>query len=108
MGGGYVSKHKVGDCTQFCDKDVNKDDPDNYYYYDYDDYAHRRRRRQVDEVNYNYDSSDGVKAGGGSIRKAWLYDGRSWEEIAPMTVTRDRPACSLLNMPNGKVIQCHR
>ena len=104
MGGGYVSKHKVGDCTQFCDKDVSIDDPDHYYYYEYDDYEQRRRRRQTDEVSYDNDPSDGIDAGGGSISKAWLYDGKDWKEIAPMTVTRDRPACSLLNMPNGKVI----
>ena len=109
MGGGYVSKHTVEDCTQFCDKHINKDDLDNYYYYEYDDYdgyEQKRRRRQADEMSYDT-SGGGIGAGGDSIGKAWLYDGRSWEEIAPMTVARDRPSCSVLNMPNGKVILHH-
>ena len=40
-----------------------------------------------------------------SIRnnKTWMFNGDIWNEKAPMTIPRDRPACSVINMPNGEV-----
>ena len=29
------------------------------------------------------------------IRDAWMYDGYSWKKLSPMSMKRDRPACSL-------------
>ena len=39
---------------------------------------------------------------GRSLSKAWMYDGNYWEEVPDMSITRDRPACSLVQLPNGE------
>ena len=70
--------------------------------YDVRERKRRRRKRQAENVEeYDYES---VKKGGAiQTDKAWIYNGLTWEEKAPMSVARDRPACSLVNMPNGEV-----
>ena len=35
-------------------------------------------------------------AGGKVIKDAWMYDGDFWRKLAPMSMKRDRPACSLM------------
>ena len=52
---------------------------------------------------------DGVKStnvirGGHQNRRTWIYNTTNWIETAESSIARDRPACSLVNMPNGKVI----
>jgi hypothetical protein len=42
-------------------------------------------------------------AGAGFINKAWIFDGTSWNAIPDMNVTRDFPACSLVEMDDGEV-----
>ena len=34
-------------------------------------------------------------AGGKVVKDAWMYDGDFWSKLAPMSMKRDRPACSL-------------
>ena len=89
----------------------------------------RRRRRQTedsrdygaeysDDYGGDYEAGGDSKAGesidyelsnneiGGALQtnKTWLYNGNSWEARAEMSIARDRPACSIVNMPNGEVI----
>ena len=106
MGGGHVAKYHFKDCTFWDCGDSSTNTTDDYnYYYDYDYvYGTSRRRRQIDTNDLYYEAYEDKVAGGISNVKTWMYDGSTWEEIAPMSITRDRPACSLLNMPNGKVI----
>ena len=51
---------------------------------------------------------DGINAtnfigGGIQNRRTWMYNTTNWIEIAESSIARDRPACSLVNMPSGKV-----
>ena len=55
-------------------------------------------------------TKDGIKAtnfirGGHQNRRTWMYNTTHWIETAESSIARDRPACSLVNMPNGKVIK---
>ena len=43
--------------------------------------------------------------GGMQNDRTWIYNSTHWKETARTHVARDRPACSLVNMPDGKVIQ---
>ena len=43
-----------------------------------------------------------LKGGGYILSRAWIYDGYYWRKIPDMPVTRDRPACSLVEMSNGE------
>lgn len=45
----------------------------------------------------------GAIGGGFALKRAWLFDGYYWTEIADMHIVRDRPACSVLEMPDGTV-----
>ena len=47
---------------------------------------------------------DGDLGGGIYLKLAWIFNGESWEKIAPMTVVRDHPACSLVEMDDGEVL----
>ena len=42
--------------------------------------------------------------GGYQNERTWIYDSTKWKETAEPNVARDRPACSLVNMPDGKVV----
>ena len=46
---------------------------------------------------------DGSVDGGFQTNRTWIYNGQEWKETAQMNIARDRPACSLVNMPDGKV-----
>ncbi len=39
----------------------------------------------------------------GFVNKGWIFDGKQWTETEPMSVVRDQPACSLVEMDNGEV-----
>ena len=41
--------------------------------------------------------------GGLALRRAWMYDGIYWANIADMSEVRDRPACSLVELPDGHI-----
>ncbi len=45
---------------------------------------------------------DGI-GGGTYFDRAWIFDGKDWRNIAPMSVARDQPACSLVEMDDGEV-----
>ena len=80
----------------------DKDD----YYADYErekKRRRRRRRRQANEVGDDYEYSVSEKGGALQTNKTWLFNGNTWEEKAPMSIPRDRPACSIINMPDGEV-----
>ena len=42
--------------------------------------------------------------GGHQNERTWIYNSTHWIETAPTHVARDRPACSLVHMPGGKVM----
>ena len=44
-----------------------------------------------------------LNGGGYQNRRTWMYNTNRWIETAESSVARDRPSCSLVNMPNGKV-----
>ena len=50
-----------------------------------------------------FENVDGITNGGYQTNRTWIYNGQQWTETAEMKIARDRPACSLLNMPDGKV-----
>ena len=56
----------------------------------------KRRKRQIrDDI--------GIIGGGFALKRAWLYDGYYWTEVADMSTIRDRPACSVLPLHDGQV-----
>ena len=63
----------------------------------------RRRRKRQSEKSEEYDYENVSKGGAVQTDKAWIYNGLTWDEKARMSMARDRPACSLVNMPNGDV-----
>ena len=89
------------------------------YYADYEREKKRRRRRRKraaqdssydyeDEISNEVESEDYeysfVEKGGAlQTNKTWLFNGNTWEEKTPMSIPRDRPACSIINMPDGEV-----
>ena len=38
---------------------------------------------------------------GSSIANAWMYDGDIWNDIKPMSIPRERAACSLVQTDKG-------
>ena len=38
---------------------------------------------------------------GTALAKAWLYDGNFWVPVNDMSTVRDRPACSVVQLPGG-------
>ena len=40
---------------------------------------------------------------GTALSKAWMYDGQSWNDLMPMSIARDRPACTLVQTNDGAV-----
>ena len=61
----------------------------------------------VVEENPNH-KKDGNNAknlirGGHQNRRTWIYNTTNWIETAESIIARDRPACSIVNMPNGNV-----
>ena len=68
---------------------------------------HRRRRRQVstnETISYDYEYSVTENATTLQTNKTWIFNGSVWEEKAPMSIPRDRAACSIVNMPDGEVL----
>ena len=41
--------------------------------------------------------------GGYQNQRTWIYNSTHWIETAPTKIARDRPACSIVNSPDGKV-----
>ena len=42
--------------------------------------------------------------GGYQNKRTWIYNSSHWIETAGTKIARDRPACSLVNLSNGKVL----
>ena len=42
--------------------------------------------------------------GGSQNKRTWIYNSSHWIETAATKIARDRPACSLVNLSNGKVL----
>ena len=109
MGGGFLTAHKATDPVQ---EQVQQEY--SYDYYGYQDYdSGVPQTKQVDQVrqeNLQANEASGLSPNpndtfGGAIQtnKTWMYDGSSWSPKAEMKIARDRPACSIINMPDGKV-----
>jgi N-acetylneuraminic acid mutarotase len=47
--------------------------------------------------------SEEMDVGGRQNDRTWIFNSTHWIEKARTSVARDRPACSLVNMPDGKV-----
>ena len=93
MAGGFLKQHKLRDCSW-----ENCDEPNpEYDYYDYDQ-KKRRRRRAANDDEYQ------EQVGGGTTNgQTWMFERKDWTKKADIPTPRDRPSCSLVNMPNGKV-----
>ncbi len=50
---------------------------------------------------------DSQYVGGSFYNKAWIFDGKDWNSIRNMSIVRDDPACSLIEMNDGEVNQGH-
>ena len=46
---------------------------------------------------------DGQFVGGLFHNQAWIFDGKVWNSIGKMSIVRDDPACSLVEMEEGEV-----
>jgi hypothetical protein len=65
------------------------------------------------EEDYVRDSTGCLKASNATLvdgigsetyfDRAWIFNGKDWLSIAPMSVARDQPACSLVEMDDGEV-----
>ena len=100
MAGGFLKQHKIRDCSwENCDEPKPDDKNDEYDYYGYDDLSKRRRRRAANDEEYQ------EQVGGGTTNgQTWMFEeGKYWTQKAQIPTPRDRPSCSLVNMPNGKV-----
>ena len=99
MGGGFLTAYNVDGATS-----IEKDDDifDNANIIDGADERDRRRRRE-DQNNIDKNNTINDLGGGYQTNKVWIYNGNKWEERKPMSIARDRPACSIVNMPNGEV-----
>ena len=42
--------------------------------------------------------------GGLFLNLAWIFDGKEWKDLEPMSVARDQLACSLVEMDDGEVL----
>ena len=51
----------------------------------------------------NAQSVDGAYVGGLFYNQAWIFDGQEWFSIRNMSIVRDDPACSLVEMDDGEV-----
>jgi hypothetical protein len=51
-------------------------------------------------------TAEGNVGGGVVLSKSFIYDGNKWTELAPMSVPRANPACSLVDMDDGEVTFC--
>ena len=98
MAGGFLKQHKLRDCSwENCDEPDDQND-DTYDYYDYD-LTKRRRRRAANDEEYQEQVGGGTPNG-----QTWMFEeGKYWTQKAQIPTPRDRPSCSLVNMPNGKV-----
>ena len=136
MGGGFLRQYFINDVISEGEYEGEYEyaEDGEYEYYDYTnegaetklpddqvDQRERRRRRRAedisyDESSYSYDETayedevdyEEVSSGGGiQTAKSYMFDGSTWEELAPMNIARDRPACSIISMPDGKVKRLH-
>ena len=56
--------------------------------------------KPVDSDNLN----ETFSGGGLQLANAWMFDGNAWSKLPPMSVSRDRPACSVLQDDDETVI----
>ena len=107
MGGGFLSSHNLddySDCEHYGCTDNNYDYDYGYDYdYEYDDTG--KNRKPNNKVAENVEKTNVPhKIGGGVLSdKTWLFDGSTWNERQPMSIPRDRPACSLVYTSTGKI-----
>ena len=97
----------------YADEETGGEGPDDYSYSD--DYSYPDDNPEGpgpdtngpgaapnDDVEYTNEDIGGAV----QTNKTWMFNGNSWEARAEMSIARDRPACSIMNMPNGEV-SCH-
>ena len=60
--------------------------------------AHKQKGLDKD-CRYLVDETTFVS--GSSVANAWMYDGDIWNDIKPMSIPRERAACSLVQTDNG-------
>lgn len=104
-GDGEYADYGKGEGGEYYEGDYPKEGADTKLPEEQDQRERKRRRRADDDAHYtdsNYDYSDET---GGALQteKVWLFDGNTWNEMSPMSIARDRPACSIINMPDGKI-----
>ena len=64
-----------------------------------EDYEYSSNEVPIEDYD-NYVSQKGEAL---QTNKTWLFNGNTWEEKTPMSIPRDRPACSIISMPDGEV-----
>ena len=97
----------------YADEETGGEGPDDYSYSDDYAYPDDQPEGPVPDINGpgtapNDDVEYTNEDIGGAVQtnKTWMFNGNSWEARAEMSIARDRPACSIMNMPNGEV-SCH-
>ena len=91
MAGGYAGIYAL------CDSLRNAEMPKN------DKSGDGNKRPSIcDDPSISPDSSQ-LFGGGVILDRAWIFDGFAWNELPPMSTTRDRPHCSLVEDENGLV-----
>lgn len=58
---------------------------------------------ELAEDNCNEKAGSTVDGGGRVLRKSWMYNGDTWLDLPTMSIPRDRPACSLVQMDDDTV-----
>ena len=94
----------------YADEETGGGGPDDYAYPDDYSYPDDQPEGPGPDANADTAPSDDVEYStneniGGAVQtnKTWMFNGNSWEARAEMSIARDRPACSIMNMPNGEV-----
>ena len=93
--------HNLPDIKDSTGQAVHKDVPESPTVRD-------RRRRQANNQTDEDETfiPEGIPVGiapGVLTNRTWMFDGRAWVEKAEMRIAREKHACSIVNMANGKV-----
>jgi hypothetical protein len=59
---------------------------------------------QVASNDSKYFQADGNIGGAVVLSNSFMFDGKEWKPLAPMSVPRASPACCLVDMDNGEVM----
>lgn len=58
---------------------------------------------QLADDNCQEKAGKSVDGGGRVLKRAWMYNGETWLNLPSMSIPRDRPACSLIQLNDDSV-----